>query len=195
MIVTIESGLAWFLDLPPQKSYALLIATGIAALLAMQRVSRGGWLKFKAPTLWLLGALFLFVSAGVTSIQLNQFGADRAYHDTHYVVAHSHYMLSLCTIFILFAAIYRWFPRLSHRTYPEWAARLHFAMLFIGVNLTYLPQLVLSRQGMPRRYIDYPNVYSLWHDLATLGVSLSLFSLCFFIVITLYILIRTNRIS
>ena len=111
----------------------------------------GGSIEFKTPMLWAFGFLFLFTVGGVTGIVLSQAAVDRYYHDTYYVVAHFHYVMSLGAVFCIFAGIYFYFPKMTGRMYPEWAGKLHFWTMFIGANLTFFPQHFLGRQGMPRR--------------------------------------------
>jgi cytochrome c oxidase subunit 1 len=123
----------------------------------------GGSIEFKTPMLFAFGFLFLFTVGGVTGVVLSQAGVDRAYHDTYYVVAHFHYVMSLGAVFGIFAGIYYWIGKMSGRQYPEWAGKLHFWTFFIGANLTFFPQHFLGRQGMPRRYIDYPGGFALWN--------------------------------
>ena len=94
---------------------------------------------------------------------LSQAAIDRAYHDTYYVVAHFHYVMSLGAVFCIFAGVYYWIGKMTGRQYPEWAGKLHFWMMFIGANLTFFPQHFLGRQGMPRRYMDYPEQFALWN--------------------------------
>ena len=123
----------------------------------------GGSVEFKTPMLWAFGFLFLFTVGGVTGIVLSQAAVDRYYHDTYYVVAHFHYVMSLGAVFAIFAGIYFYFPKMTGRMYPEWAGKLHFWTMFIGANLTFFPQHFLGRQGMPRRYIDYPEAFAYWN--------------------------------
>ncbi len=155
----------------------------------------GGSIEFKTPMLWAFGFLFLFTVGGVTGIILSQAGVDRAYHDTYYVVAHFHYVMSLGAVFGIFAGVYYWIGKMSGRQYPEWAGKLHFWMMFIGANVTFFPQHFLGRQGMPRRYIDYPEQFSLWNEVSSWGAFLSGASLIFFMWIVWYTLTRGEKIE
>ncbi|MEO9649679.1 MAG: cytochrome c oxidase subunit I [Roseobacter sp.] len=146
----------------------------------------GGSLEFKTPMLWAFGFLFLFTVGGVTGIVLSQAAVDRYYHDTYYVVAHFHYVMSLGAVFTIFAGIYFYFPKMTGRMYPEWAGKLHFWTMFIGANLTFFPQHFLGRQGMPRRYIDYPEAFAYWNVWSSWGAFLSFASFLFFIGVMVY---------
>ena len=140
----------------------------------------GGSVELKTPMLWAFGFLFLFTVGGVTGIILAQAAVDRYYHDTYYVVAHFHYVMSLGAVFCIFAGIYFYFPKMTGRMYPEWAGKLHFWTMFIGANLTFFPQHFLGRQGMPRRYIDYPEAFAYWNQWSSWGAFLSFASFLFF---------------
>ncbi len=133
----------------------------------------GGSIEFKAPMLWALGFIFLFTVGGVTGVVLANAGVDRSLHDTYYVVAHFHYVLSLGAVFSIFAAWYYWFPKITGRIIPDWIGRWHFIVSFISVNLVFFPQHFLGLAGMPRRYIDYPEVFSGWNLVSSLGAYLS----------------------
>ena len=153
----------------------------------------GGSIEFKTPMLWAFGFLFLFTVGGVTGIVLSQAAVDRAYHDTYYVVAHFHYVMSLGAVFAIFAGIYFYLPKMSGRMYPEWAGKLHFWAMFIGANLTFFPQHFLGRQGMPRRYIDYPEAFAYWNQWSSWGAFLSFASFLFFFGVMAYTLTRGAR--
>jgi cytochrome c oxidase subunit 1 len=146
----------------------------------------GGSVEFKTPMLFALGFLFLFTVGGVTGVVLSQAALDRTYHDTYYVVAHFHYVMSLGAVFSIFAGVYYWFAKMTGKDYPEWAGKVHFWMMFIGANITFFPQHFLGRQGMPRRYIDYPEQFALWNYVSSLGAFLSGLSFLFFFGIMFY---------
>jgi cytochrome c oxidase subunit 1 len=129
--------------------------------------------QFKTPMLWAIGFIFLFTVGGVTGVVLANAGMDIALHDTYYVVAHFHYVLSLGAVFAIFAGYYYWIGKMSGRQYPEWAGKLHFWMTFIGVNLTLLPAALLGLAGMPRRYPDYPDAYAGWNMVSSYGAYLA----------------------
>ncbi|MDE0851743.1 cytochrome c oxidase subunit I [Yoonia sp.] len=183
-----------------QQSYFMLATMVIAVPTGVKIFSWiatmwGGSVEFKTPMLWAMGFLFLFTVGGVTGIVLAQAGVDRAYHDTYYVVAHFHYVMSLGAIFSIFAGIYFYLPKMSGRMYPEWAGKLHFWMMFIGANITFFPQHFLGRNGMPRRYIDYPDAFALWNYVSSWGAFLSFASFLFFIGILFYTLFAGRRVT
>ncbi len=183
-----------------QQSYFMLATMVIAVPTGIKIFSWiatmwGGSVEFKTPMLWAFGFLFLFTLGGVTGIILSQAGLDRAYHDTYYVVAHFHYVMSLGAVFCIFAGIYYWIGKMSGRQYPEWAGKLHFWTMFIGSNLTFFPQHFLGRQGMPRRYIDYPEAFALWNKVSSLGAFLSFASFVFFIGVVAYTLLYGRRVE
>ncbi len=146
----------------------------------------GGSIEFKTPMLWAFGFLFLFTVGGVTGVVLSQPGIDRAYQDTYYVVAHFHYVMSLGAVFTIFAAVYYWMGKMTGRQYPEVWGKVHFWMMFIGANITFFPQHFLGRQGMPRRYIDYPEAFAYWNEISSYGAFLTFASFLLFIGIMVY---------
>ena len=129
----------------------------------------GGSISFKTPMVWAVGFIFLFTVGGVTGVVLANAGIDHYMHDTYYVVAHFHYVLSLGAVFAIFAGWYYWFGKMFGKMYREWLGQLHFWVMFVGVNLIFFPQHFLGLQGMPRRYIDYPEAFALWNEVSTLG--------------------------
>jgi len=153
----------------------------------------GGSLRFETPMLWAIGFIFLFTVGGVTGVVLANAGMDLAFHDTYYVVAHFHYVLSLGAVFAIFAGFYYWFGKMSGRQFPEWAGKLHFWTTFIGVNLTFFPQHFLGAAGMPRRYIDYPDAYAGWNMVSSFGGYISYASTLFFVVMLFYTFARGRQ--
>jgi cytochrome c oxidase subunit 1 len=133
----------------------------------------GGSIRFTTPMMFALGFVFLFTFGGVTGVMLANAGVDRALHDTYYVVAHFHYTMSVAALFTLFAGWYYWFPKMTGRMYSQRLGKLHFWLLFIGVNVTFFPQHFLGLAGMPRRYADYPDAYTLWNQVSSVGAYIS----------------------
>ncbi len=129
----------------------------------------GGSIEFKTPMLWAVGFILLFTVGGVTGVVLANASIDHYLHDTYYVVAHFHYVLSLGAVFAIFAGWYYWFAKMTGKMYREWLGALHFWTMFVGVNLIFFPQHFLGLQGMPRRYIDYPQGFAYWNEISTYG--------------------------
>ncbi|SPF78473.1 cytochrome c oxidase subunit I [Pseudoprimorskyibacter insulae] len=181
-----------------QQSYFMLATMVIAVPTGVKIFSWiatmwGGSVEFKTPMLFAFGFLILFTIGGVTGIVLSQAGVDRAYHDTYYVVAHFHYTMSMGAAFTIFAGIYFYLPKMTGRMYNETLGKLHFWMFFIGVNVTFFPQHFLGRQGMPRRYIDYPEAFSLWNEVSSWGALLSFASFLLFFGIVIHTVLAGRK--
>lgn len=129
----------------------------------------GGNFYIKAPSLFALGFLILFTVGGLTGIVLSNAGIDVSLHDTYYVVAHFHYVLSMGVAFAFFAGFYFWFWKITGFSYKENYAQLHFWITLIGVNWTFFPMHFAGLNGMPRRVPDYPDVYFYWNSISSLG--------------------------
>jgi cytochrome c oxidase subunit 1 len=142
----------------------------------------GGSLTFETPMLWAIGFIFLFTVGGVTGVVLANAGVDIYMHDTYYVVAHFHYVLSLGAVFAIFAGFYYWFPKMSGRMYNELLGKLHFFTMFIGVNLVFFPQHFLGLDGMPRRIPDYTPAHTEWNWWSTVGYMITAASMVVFFV-------------
>ena len=147
----------------------------------------GGSVEFKTPMLFALGMIFLFVIGGVTGIILSNAPVDVSLHDTYYVVAHFHYTMSMGALFSIYAGFYYWIGKMSGRQYPEGLGKLHFWLTFIGVNLIFFPQHFLGLAGMPRRIVDYPDVYAGWNMVSSIGAAVTALGL----VVFLFLLWRT----
>ena len=153
----------------------------------------GGSVTFNTPMLFAIAFIALFTLGGVTGVVLANAGVDQALHDTYYVVAHFHYVLSMGAVFAIFAGFYYWMGKMSGRQYPEWAGQLHFWVTFVGVNVIFFPQHFLGLAGMPRRYIDYPDAFAGWNAVSSYGSYISIASTVFFVVMTLYAMAAGRR--
>lgn len=142
----------------------------------------GGSMSFKTPMVWAIGFIFMFTVGGVTGVVLANGGVDDYMHDTYYVVAHFHYVLSLGAVFGLFAGFYYWFPKMFGKMYSELLGQLHFWVFFVGVNVLFFPMHFLGLQGMPRRYPDYPDAFAHYNHLASIGYAIMLVGMVIFFV-------------
>jgi len=143
----------------------------------------GGTIRLATPMLFALGFIFLFTVGGLSGIILANASLDIALHDTMYVVAHFHLVLSMGALFALFSGWYYWSPKIIGRGYKELLGQIHYWTFFIGVNLTFMPMHFLGLAGSPRRIPDYPDVFAGWNYVSSFGSAISLFSAILFLYI------------
>jgi heme/copper-type cytochrome/quinol oxidase subunit 1 len=154
-----------------------------------------GRMTYKAPMLFALGFICLFTIGGLTGVILSNAALDIALHDTYYVVAHFHYVLSLGAVFAIFSGFYYWWPKFTGCLYNETLAQIHFWLLAIGANLTFLPMHFLGLAGMPRRIPDYPIAFAGWNFICSLGAYISVVSVLVFFVVVAEALIQSRTFT
>ena len=153
----------------------------------------GGSISLTAPMLFAIGFIILFAIGGLTGVVLANGSLDIALHDTYYVVAHFHYVLSMGALFGIFCGFYYWFGKMSGKEFPEILGKIYFWLTFIGVNLLFFPMHFLGLAGMPRRIPDYPTAYAGWNKIASYGAYLTAFATLFFIVSIFYALWKGKK--
>jgi cytochrome c oxidase subunit I len=155
----------------------------------------GGKISFETPMLFAIGFIFLFTLGGLTGVVLSNSGLDIALHDTYYVVAHFHYVLSMGAVFAIFAGFYYWIAKMTGLQYSEVLGKIHFWVFFVGVNVTFFPMHFLGLAGMPRRVPDYPDAFAGWNVIASYGSYLSAISSVFFFYVVYHTLVHGEPVG
>lgn len=159
-------------------TFAVAVPTAVKVFNWVSTMYKGS-ISFNTPMLYAMGFVFLFLIAGTTGVYLATLAVDVFYHDTYFVVAHFHYTIQGGAVIGLIAGLHFWFPKITGKMYNEISAKIGWVLIFVGFNLTFLPQFVLGMHGMPRRYYDYPAEFEPLHFVSTVGALINGFGYTF----------------